>query len=150
MSDSVKPVRVLVVCDRPETTPVLLDAICERARRGPSVFHVLVPNPARAEWHPRDFNRRDGVVEAEAELALQVPLLRVAAGVPVHGSVSIRHDVMDAVEEAQVNDPFDEIILITVPHEIERRLHVDLPHRLKHLGVPVSAVQQVSRSHEHA
>lgn len=58
------------------------------------------------------------------------------------GSVSIRTDVTDAVEAAQEGHPFDEIVLITVPHEIERRLHVDLPHRVAHLGVPITTVVQ--------
>jgi hypothetical protein len=46
--------QVLVVTDRVEAPPKLLDSIRGRTARGPLEFHVLVPNPALAEWHPID------------------------------------------------------------------------------------------------
>lgn len=58
------------------------------------------------------------------------------------GSVSIRHDAMDAIEETLRDEPIDEIILSTVPHGLERWLHVDLPHRVEHLGLPVTTVRE--------
>lgn len=139
---STDPVRVLVVSDRPDDTPMLVEAIADRAHLGPARFHVLVPNPARAEWHPLDPERGDHIAETRKALEDVLPSLQAAAGGPVTGSVSIRADVMDAVESAQDGHPFDEIVLITLPHEIERRLHVDLPHRLAHLGVPITTVVQ--------
>jgi hypothetical protein len=132
--------RVLVVTDRTAATPALLDTIRGRAARGPAEFRILVPNPAAAEWHPTHPERRDKVVEAEAVLAAALPLVEEAAGHAVQGVVSIRHDPMDAIEDALQDARFDEIILATAPHGIERWLHVDLPHQVAHLGLPVTTV----------
>jgi hypothetical protein len=138
-------VRVLVVTDRVEATPELLDSIRGRAARGAAEFHVLVPNPAPAEWHPTHPERHDKVVEAGRVLASTLPLIEEAAGRPVDGVVSIRHDPMDAIEETLHDADFDEIILFTAPHRIERWLHVDLPHRVAHLGLPVTTVSSEHR-----
>jgi uncharacterized membrane-anchored protein len=47
---------------------------------------------------------------------------------------------MDAIEETLHDEPFDELIIATTPHHIEGWLHVDLPHRASHLGLPVITV----------
>lgn len=144
------PARVLVVTDRLEEMAALLDTIRGRAARGPAEFRVLVPNPAEAEWHPGHPERRDKVVAAERVLKDVLPHIAEAAGHPVEGVVSIRHDPMDAIEENLFSEPFDEIILAMVPHDhrIERWLHVDLPHRVSHLGLPVTTVTAEHRSPE--
>jgi hypothetical protein len=134
------PTRVLVVTDRMAATPALLDTIRGRAARGPADFRLLVPNPAPAEWHAGHPGRRDKVEEAERALADALPSIEEAAGHPVEAAVSIRHDPMDVIEETLRSDPFDEIILATAPHLLERWLHVDLPHRVAHLGLPVTTV----------
>jgi hypothetical protein len=139
------PARILVVTDRVAATPALLDSIRGRAARGPAEFHVLVPNPAPAEWHPAHPERHDKIAEAEKVLAEHLPLIQDAAGGPVEGVVSIRHDPMDAIEETLHDESFDEIILATAPHHIERWLHVDLPHRVAHLGLPVTTVSEEHR-----
>ena len=46
MESSNVPVRVLVVAHKTAATEPLLDAVRERARRGPCVFTLLVPNAA--------------------------------------------------------------------------------------------------------
>jgi hypothetical protein len=142
---SPEPARVLVVTDRVEATPELLDSIRGRATRGPAEFHVLVPNPAPAEWHPAHPERHDKVAEAGRVLASALPLIEEAAGSPVDGVVSIRHDPMDAIEEMLHDAEFDAVILFTAPHRIERWLHVDLPHRVAHLGLPVTTVSSEHR-----
>lgn len=140
------PTRILVVTDRVEASPALLDGIRGRAARGPATFHVLVPNPAPAEWHPTHPERHDKLAEARKVLADVLPLIEEAAGGHVDGEVSIRHDPMDAVEEVlHAGADFDEIILLTTPHHVEEWLHVDLPHRLAHLGLPVTAVSSEHR-----
>ncbi len=42
-------------------------------------------------------------------------------------------------------ESFDEIILATAPHDIEAWLHIDLPHRVAHLGLPVTTVSRQHR-----
>jgi hypothetical protein len=138
--------RILVVADRIEPAPELLDSIRGRAARGPVECHVIVPNPAPAEWHPTHPERHDKLAEAGQVLAAALPLIEEAAGSPVDGVVSIRHDPMDAIEETlHAGAAFDEIILFTVPHRIERWLRVDLPHRVAHLGLPVTTVSTEHR-----
>ena len=44
--ESSTPTRVLVVAHRTAATPALLDAVRERAARGPCAFTLLVPNIA--------------------------------------------------------------------------------------------------------
>jgi hypothetical protein len=137
---SPNPTRVLVVTDRTAATPALLDTIRGRAARGPAEFRILVPNPALAEWNPNHPQRDVKIAEAERVLATALPLVEEAAGHAVQGVVSIRHDPMDAIEETLSDEPFDEIILATAPHDVERWLHIDLPHRVAHLGLPVTTV----------
>ena len=141
--------RVLVVTDRTAATPALLDTIRGRAARGPAEFRILVPNPAAAEWHPTHPESHAKVEEAKRVLAEALPLVEEAAGHSVEGFVSIRHDPMDAIEETLHDEPFDEIILATAPHGVERWLHIDLPHRVAHLGLPVTTVtdEQATAAH---
>jgi uncharacterized membrane-anchored protein len=131
--------RVLVVAHRTAATPALLEAIRERAARGAAAFHLLVPNPAEhAEVTEHERHRKH--TEAEHVLALALPLIDQAAGGEADASVSIRHDPMDAIEETLQQGKFDEIILSTLPRSVSRWLHVDLPHRISHLGLPVTTV----------
>jgi hypothetical protein len=132
--------QILVVTDHAAATPALLDAVRGRAARDRAAFHVLVPNPAPAEWHPTHPERHEKVNEAERVLFDALPLLEEAAGGTVGGSVSIRHDPMDSIEEAVYGGRYAEIILSTVPHGISGWLHVDLPRRVAHLGLPVTTV----------
>ena len=137
--ESAKPARVLVVAHKTAATPALLRAVRERAARGPARFHLLVPNPVLAEWHPMHGERHETSV-GEHVLALALPLMDEAAGGRVDGSVSIRHDPMDAIEETLHDGDFDEIIISTLPGSVSRWLHIDLPSRVKHLGLPVTTV----------
>jgi hypothetical protein len=140
--ESSNPLRILVVSDRTAASAELLGAIAERARRGPVRVRVLVPNPAPAEWHVMHPDRHDKAAEAERVLAEALPAIEQAAEGPVIGTVSIRHDPMDAIEETLHDEPFDEIVLSRAPHDLQRRLHVDLAHRLAHLGLPVTDVTE--------
>ncbi len=151
VTDSPDAARILVVTEQVDATPALLDGIRGRAARGPCEFHVLVPNPAPAEWHPLHPERHEKVAEAAKVLSENLPLIEEAAGCPIDGVVSIRHDPMDAVEETlNAGGAFDEIILLTTPHRIQSWLHVDLAHRLTHLGLPVTTVSSEHRSPEPA
>src|SRR4051812_3258740 len=136
--------QILVVAHRTAATPALLEAIRERANHGPASFHLLVPNPAEhAEL--TDAERQQAHTEGEHVLELALPLIDEAAGTHAEGSVSIRHDPMDAIEETVAAGDFHEIILSTLPHTVSHWLHVDLPHRLEHLGLPVTTVTAKGR-----
>jgi hypothetical protein len=149
MQDS-SPASVLVVAHKTAATPALLDAIRERAARSPARFHLLVPNPFIADWHPvhTDRHEKEHHEQAEHVLALALPLYEEAAGGPVDGSVSVRHDPMDAIEETLRAGTYDEIILSTLPRSVSRWLHIDLPHRVAHLGLPLTTV--IARDREGA
>jgi hypothetical protein len=134
----------LVVADKTAATPALLDAVRQRAARGPARFHLLVPNPAHAGWRPSEV-QHPNIAEGELVLALALPLIEDACGGAADGSVSIRHDPMDAIEEALYDEAFDEIILSTLPRSVSRWLHIDLPRRVAHLGLPVTTVMAQER-----
>jgi len=133
------PAQVLVVAHKTAAAPGLLEAVQRRAERGPARFHLLVPNPRHASWRPSEMSHPD-VSEGEQVMALALPLIAEAAGAPVDGTVSLRHDPMDAIEEALHDGDFDEIILSTLPRAVSMWLHIDLPHRVAHLGLPVTTV----------
>jgi hypothetical protein len=138
--------RVLILMEHIGASPALLQEIAERAARGPTRFRIVVPNPARAElhlWHPE---RHDKAVEAEAVLHAAMPAIVAAAGAPVVGSISVRHDLIDVVEEVLFSEPVDEIVLSIVPHGVKSWLHQDLAHRLAHFHVPVTTVPEGVRT----
>jgi hypothetical protein len=143
--------RVLVVAHKTAATPALMNAVRERAARGPARFHLLVPNPAHPNLrHPSEVTHPD-VTEGEQVLALALPLIEEACGGrPTDGSVSPRHNPMDAIEETLHEQDFDEIILSTLPHAVSRWLHLDLPHRVAHLGLPLTTVIAQERAREGA
>jgi uncharacterized membrane-anchored protein len=136
---------VLVVAHKTAATPALLEAIRERAARGPARFHLLVPSPAEHAELTED-ERQQKHLEGEHVLALALPLIDDASGSDANGSVSFRHDPMDAIEETLQSGNFHEIILSTLPRSVSRWLHVDLPHRVAHLGLPVTTVIARERS----
>ncbi|MEN3285374.1 MAG: hypothetical protein V7607_6514 [Solirubrobacteraceae bacterium] len=137
--ESSSPAHILVVAHKTAATPALLEAVRQRADRGPAWFHLLVPNPHPTGWRPARAGHPE-VGDGEQVLALALPLIEEATHRPVDGSVSRRHDPMDAIEEALYEGDFDEIILSTLPRSVSRWLHMDLPRRVAHLGLPVTTV----------
>jgi hypothetical protein len=142
MSD--RPARVLVITDHTEATTDVLQAIRARVERGPAQFRVLIPNPAHAEAHLRHPELHERAEAAERVLLESLPAFEQAAGGHVIGSVSIRNDPYDAVEETLLDEPIDEFIVALHPHGLSRRLHLDLPHRLAHLGLPLTVVDSTT------
>ena len=133
--------RVLVVTDHAEPTQELKDAIRQRAEGGDVQFRLVVLNPARAEVHLLHPERHDKARQAERVMLEALPDLSAAAGAPVIGSVSVRHDPMDAVEETIFSEPIDEIMLAVPAHHLATALHQDLQHRLEHFHLPVTVVR---------
>ena len=132
--------RILVVTDHANPSASLIEAMRHRAESGGVQFRVVVPNPARSELHLLHPERHDKAEEAEEVLHQALPGLEQVAGGRVLGSVSVRSDPMDAIEETIFSEPIDEIMLSITPHGLSTRLHQDLAHRLKHFGLPVTVV----------
>ena len=135
-----RTLRILVVTDHADPSAALLEAITGRAASGDVQFRIVVPNPARAELNLLHPERHDKAHQAELVLRQAQPLLERAAGGPVIGSVSVRHDPMDAIEETIFSEPIDEIMIAVTPHGFATRFHQDLPHRLRHFEIPVTVV----------
>ena len=114
---------------RTAATPLLLDAVRDRARRGACSFSLLVPRPY---WDP-DTEAAALVVE------LAVPLLEEAAGGHVEAIVGDA-DPLVAVANALERADFAEVIVSTLPERVSHWLRRDLPQRIRQLGVPVTVV----------
>ena len=138
--------RVLVVADATALTSDLVDALRARAGTGRAQFRLVVPNPAAAELHLLHPERHEKAAEAEQALLAVLPEIETAVGSPVIGSVSVRHDPIDAVEDVLFAEPVHEILLAVSTHRISHWLHQDLPHRLAHYGLPVSSIGAHARS----
>jgi hypothetical protein len=136
--ESNAPARVLVVAHKTAATPALLQAVRERAARGPATFTLLVPTPAHGLTRIMDPEDVEDT-EARDTLALALPLLEDAAGAPVKGMVGAPSP-LEAIEDAIHLEGFDEIILSTLPATVSRWLRIDLPHKLNGLGLPVTTV----------
>jgi hypothetical protein len=120
--------RILIVANRTAATPLLMQAVRERAAVGPCTFALLIPHEPRkggADW----------------TLEAATPLLERAAGGPVEGIVG-EEDPFEAVRSALEDPGFDEVIVSTLPRLVSEWLRRDLPHRIEKLGVPVTTVTQ--------
>jgi len=134
--------RVLVVTDHANPSPELLRAISERSVRSPAQFRFVVPNPTTADLHFLHPERHDRAEEAEEVLRKAMPAIEEAAGSHVIGSVSVRHDPMDAVEDVLFAEPVDEIFICVRRHGLSHRLHQDLGDRLRHYGLPITSIDE--------
>ena len=121
--------RVLIVAHRTAATPPLLAAVRERAAQSRCEFTLLVPRPY---WDA-------DTEEAALTLELALPLLDEAAGSHVEGVIGDT-DPFVAVQGALQRTPFDEIIVSTLPTHVSHWLRMDLPARVRRLGVPVTVV----------
>jgi hypothetical protein len=146
MATAQAPARVLVVANKTAATPALLDAVRERAARGPCTFTLLVPNTAHGLHRVMDPEDQDRS-EAETTLELALPLLSEAAGRRVEGLVG-DSDPLTAIQDAINLHGFDEIILSTLPTRVSRWLRLDLPHKAAGLGLPVTTVTAAGREAE--
>ena len=130
--------RVLVVAHRTAATRPLLDAVRDRAARGPSTFTLLVPNAAHGLHRVIDAEDQDAA-EANAVLSEALPKLSDAAGSPVEGIVGDA-DPSAAVQDAINLHGFDEIIISTLSPRVSRWLKLDLPSKVSGHGLPVTTV----------
>jgi uncharacterized membrane-anchored protein len=128
--------RILVVANKRDATPALLSAVRERAAAGPASFFMLVPNPEHIA-----FDRNTPVhPHGDEVLAKALPALEGPAGGGVNGRVASSPNAYDDIVEELDGAHYDEIILETPPSHVSHWLHVDLPERVRHLGVPMRVV----------
>src|SRR3954447_19667356 len=142
--ESSTPARVLVVAYKTAATPALLEAVRERAGRGPARVALLVPPPAPPLPPPRDPGDVEQT-EGEQVLKLAIPLLEEAAGGPVEGIVG-DPSPMNAIQDAINIHGFDEVIISTLPARVSKWLRLDLPSKVAGLGLPVTTVTARERA----
>lgn len=137
------PTRVLVVAHRTAATPPLLEAVRERAGRGPASFTLLVPNSAHGLHKVIDAEDQDAS-EAQHVLDEALPRLSEVAGAPVEGLIG-DPDPSAAVQDALNLRGFDEIIISTLSPRVSRWLKLDLPSKVAGMGLPVTTVTPEDR-----
>ncbi len=141
--ESSAPARVLVVANRTAATPALIEAVRERAARGPCRFTLLIPNTTHGLHRVVDPEDQEQT-EAEATLELAIPLLEEAAGSLVEGMIGVP-EPLAAIQDAVNLHGFDEIIISTLPKRFSRWLRLDLPSKVAGLGLPVTTVTAKGR-----
>jgi hypothetical protein len=133
-----EPAHVLVVAHHTAATPGLLEAVGQRAERGPATFHLVVPRLAHGihrMMDPEDTSSE----EAKRVLDTALPKLSEAAGSRVTGSVGDAEPLM-AIQDAVNLGSYDEIIISTLPLGVSRWLKLDLVSKVRGLGLPVTHV----------
>jgi hypothetical protein len=131
------PRRILIVAHRTAATPALLDRVRTRAATGPCRFTLLVPRPLL------DPDTEEGAITLE----LAIPLLEQAAGSRVEGLLG-DNDPYHAVAGALASGRYDEVIISTLPARVSHWLHIDLPARVRRLGIPVTVVTAMKADRE--
>jgi hypothetical protein len=133
-----EPTSVLIVAHQTAATPALLEAVRERARGGPSRFHLLVPRRRRSG--ERVANPEDiGAQEAHEVLRGALPRLSDAAGTEVTGDIGDLEPQI-AIQDALKRGHYDEIIVSTLPLGLSRWLKHDLVSQAQAFGLPVHHV----------
>lgn len=138
MESSDTRAHVLVVAHKTAATQPLLDAVRDRARRGPATFTLLVPNTTHGLHKLVDPEDQKGG-EAQATIDEALPRLSDAAGTPVEGIVG-DPDPIAAVHDAINLRDFDEVIISTLSARVSRWLKLDLPSKVSGMGLPVTTV----------
>jgi hypothetical protein len=139
---AIAPTRILIVAHQTADSRQLLAAVARRAAEGPCTFTLLVPSRPRGLHRVVD-PEDHGVAEAQACLAAALPALR-GCDREVVGVVG-SHDPLAAVEDALNLLGYDEVIVSMLPARMSRWLHLDLPRKVRGLGVPVTEVTATER-----
>jgi hypothetical protein len=134
---------VLVVANRTAGSDELLEALRERAARGPATFHLVVPSTARGVSWVADMNAGTDAAEHDLEGALE--RLR-GAGLEIDGQIG-DPDPVAAVQDAANNGSYDEMIVSTLHKHVSRWLKLDLPSKAAHAtGLPVTHVEAKAKA----
>jgi hypothetical protein len=135
---STAPTRVLIVAHHTAESPELIEAVSRRAAAGPCTFTVLVPATAHGLHRVTD-PEDHGTAAAEERLTAALPLLSEAADEPIVGVIG-SHDPFAAIQDALNLLGFDEVMISMLPARLSRWLRLDLPRKVRALGVPVTQV----------
>ena len=141
------PSRVLILADRTADSPELLEAVSRRVDEGPCTFTLLVPSRAR---DPRRVASAEdpGSSEAEERLEVAIPVISEAAGEAILGVVG-SPEPLAAVQDALNVLGFDEVIISMLPVRDSRWFRLELPRKVRALGVPVTEVITSAREVDH-
>ena len=129
---------MLVVAHQTAATQALLDAVKDRAQRGPAEFHLVVPRQPHG-MHKLVDPQDAGDDEAQKVLDTALPKLSEAAGAKVTGNLGDTEPLM-AIQDAINLGAYVEMIISTLPLGVSRWLKLDLVSKAKGLGLPVTHV----------
>lgn len=144
--------KYLVVANQTLSGEHLMQEVRRRAAAGPSFFFVVVPNsrpadapppgapvsPAAASLSAEEEEHRATLL-AESRLRQALTQFR-AEGFDARGELGDA-EPLTAIGDALALEPFDEIIISTLPTHISRWLGMDLPHRAERkFKLPVTTV----------
>jgi hypothetical protein len=132
------PTRVLIVAHQTADSSQLADAVARRAAESACSFTLMVPASSRGLHRVVD-PEDHGFAEAETRLSAALPLLSSAADQEIVGVVG-SHEPFAAIQDALNLLGFDEIIISMLPVRLSRWLHLDLPRKVRALGVHVIEV----------
>jgi hypothetical protein len=118
--------RLLVVANRTESAPQLLEAVEDRARAGGEIALMVPPerHPDAPDWTP--------------EAALR--LVRRAAGDRPVTLVDCGEDAAATIGTLVERGEYDEILLCTAREHHEHWHRHTLPKRIQELGIPVTVI----------
>jgi hypothetical protein len=138
------PSRVLIVAHQTADSPELVEAVARRADQSACTFTLLVPARPRvlrpvAERRPATNLDHEAISQAEQRLELAIPLLSEAAGEPIIGVVGAQ-EPLAAVQDALNVLGFDEVMISMLPVRDSRWFRLELPRKVRALGVPVTEV----------
>jgi hypothetical protein len=137
----------LIVAHQTADSPELVAAVARRADDSACTFTLLVPartGGLRSVTDPQD----PGVSEAEERLELAIPLLSEAAGEAILGVIGA-HEPLAAVQDALNVLGFDEVIITMLPVRESRWFQLELPRKVRALGVPVTEIITSARKVDH-
>jgi hypothetical protein len=131
------PSRVLIVAHQTADSPELLEAVRRRVDAGPCTFTLLVPTRRRLQ--PVADGRDPAAREAEERLEAVIPLISEAAEELIVGVVGAPEPLV-AVQDALNVLGFDEVMISMLPLRESRWFALELPRKVRALGVPVTEV----------
>ncbi len=133
--------KYLVVANQTLGGDQLMDEVRLRVARGPSSFYVVVPNTALSAVGAASASEAEHRAALAAQSRLNHALTQLrAAGGDARGDLGVA-DPLTAIGDVLEQEPFDEILISTLPSGLSRWLGMDLPHRVERkFKLPVTTI----------